>query len=78
MKTITSTEANRSFSKLLARAAKGESTAITVRGKVIARLEPAASDDGKAAERRKLEHVRQLRRRPVMDLPRFSRDELYD
>lgn len=77
MKKITSTEANRSFSKLLARAVKGQPTEITIRGKVVARLQPVTDD-----ERRKEEafrrHLEYLRRQPVMNLPRVSREELYD
>jgi prevent-host-death family protein len=81
MKTVSSTEANRHFSKLLARAAKGETIGVTVRGKVVARLEPAS---GKGAvtpeerERRWQKLYEALKKQPAQDLPRMTRDELYD
>lgn len=77
VKKITSTEANRSFSKLLARAARGEPTEITVRGKVVARLQPVSEED-RLKEEVFLQHLDALKREPVMNLPRLSRDELYD
>jgi prevent-host-death family protein len=78
MRTISSTDANRSFSKLLARAAKGETIAITVRGKPVARLVPNDDYNDVALEIRRREHLESLKERPVRDLPRFSRDEMYD
>jgi prevent-host-death family protein len=81
MKTVSSTEANRHFSKLLARAAKGETICITVRGKAVARLAPAS---GKGAvtpeerERRWQKLLKRLKRQPALNLPRIPRDELYD
>ncbi len=41
MKKVTSTHANRSFSRILADAIKGQTTEITVRGKVVAKIGPA-------------------------------------
>lgn len=78
MKTVSSTEANRSFSKLLAQAAKGEAIGITVRGRLVARLVPGDDDNDVALEIRRREHMERLRRQPVKNLPRFSRDEMYD
>jgi prevent-host-death family protein len=40
MKTISSTEANRSFAKIVSQAAKGQVFGVTIRGKVIARIVP--------------------------------------
>jgi prevent-host-death family protein len=77
MKRITSTEANRSFSKLLSRAVRGEPTEITIRGKVVARLQPVSEDD-RRKEEAFLRHLDTLKRKPVMNLPRVSRDELYE
>jgi prevent-host-death family protein len=78
MKTISMTEANRSFSKIAHRAAKGEVIGLTVRGKVIARIVPEGDyNDAALAIRRRL-HIESLRDRPVMNLPRVTRDEMYD
>jgi prevent-host-death family protein len=77
MKKVTSTEANRSFSKLLARAAKGEPTEITIRGKVVARLQPV-SEEEKQREAAFQELLERLRSQTPMGIPRGSRDELYD
>jgi prevent-host-death family protein len=79
MKSITSTEANRRFSKLLAAAAKGEATAITVRGKVVAKLIPAMSAEQEAeAEARWNELLERLKSQSAQNLPRFKREDLYD
>ncbi len=77
MTKVTSTTANRQFSKLLADALDGKSTDITVHGKLVARLVPVSPDEEK---REKLfrEHLALLRKRPVLNLPRVTRDELYD
>ena len=77
MSTITSTEANRKFSKLLADARKGRSTDITVRGKLVAKLVPVSEEEA-SREAEWLKHLEELRKRPVLDLPRISRDEMYD
>jgi prevent-host-death family protein len=74
---ITSTQANRSFSKLLAKAISGKPTDITVRGKAVARLIPITESDRKrAAELER--YVRELSHRPVENHARLKREELYD
>jgi prevent-host-death family protein len=78
MKQVPSTEANRSFSKILARAAKGETVAITVRGKIVARIVPDQDYNDVALAIRRREHMERLRRQPVLNLPRFTRDDMYD
>jgi prevent-host-death family protein len=78
MKQVPSTEANRSFSKILARAAKGETIAITVRGKIVARIVPDQDYNDVALAIRRREHMERLRRQPVLNLPRFTRDDMYD
>jgi prevent-host-death family protein len=78
MKLVPSTEANRSFSKLLARAAKGETVAITVRGKIVARIVPDQDYNDVALAIRRREHIEQLRRQPALNLPRVTRDDMYD
>lgn len=81
MAQVSATEANRSFSKLLAKVRTGEAVEITVRGKVVARLEPVAATDPEAdAERQKdwEAFMERLRNQPVLNLPRGKRDDLYD
>lgn len=76
MKTVSMTEANRSFAKIAHRAAKGEVIGLTVRGKVIARLVPEGDyTDAALALRRKL-HLEALKDRPVMNLQKLTRDEM--
>jgi prevent-host-death family protein len=81
MKTITATEANRNFSKLLARVRRGQPAEITVRGKVVARLEGVTSKQRKSEEEQKRsweEFMDRLRNQPALNIPRGTRDELYD
>ena len=77
MKTMTSTLANQEFSKLLARAVAGEETTITLRGKAVAKLVPILPDlDDREA--RKREHIALLRKQPIINATRGTRDELYE
>jgi prevent-host-death family protein len=79
MKSITSTEANRSFSKLLGRAMKGETVAITHRGRVVARIVPEADQREKARRDAAFGALlERLKKQPAMNLPRISREELYE
>jgi antitoxin (DNA-binding transcriptional repressor) of toxin-antitoxin stability system len=58
---------------------KGETVAITHRGRVVARIVPEANRQEKArrdAAFRAL--LDRLKKQPAMNLPRFSRDELYE
>lgn len=81
MARISSTEANRSFSKLLAKVRQGKTAEITVRGEVVAKIIPVQKPDPRAeAERQKKweEFMERLRSQPTLNLPRISRDDLYD
>jgi prevent-host-death family protein len=81
MKRISATEANRSFSKLLASVRKGKPAEITVRGEVVARLEPVSRQDRASDEERRKDwekFMEHLRSQPVLNIPRGTRDELYD
>jgi prevent-host-death family protein len=81
MAKISATEANRNFSKLLARVRKGECAEITVRGEVVARLEQVTPKQRKSEEERRKSweaFIERLRNQPVLDIPRGTRDELYD
>ncbi len=78
MKTVTMTEANRSFAKIAHRAAKGEVIGLTVRGKVIARLVPEGDYNDLAVAIRRREHMERLRQQSAMNLPKVTRDEMYE
>jgi prevent-host-death family protein len=77
MATISATDANRSFSKMLAAARKGRSTDVTVRGEPVARLVPLLSADVKR-EKAFRKHLEELRNKPALNLPRVTRAEMYD
>jgi prevent-host-death family protein len=81
--TVTATEANRHFSALLRRARAGETIAITDRGTIVARIEPAKDAGNEEAERaRRLkiweETEARLRSQPALNLGKFNRDWAYD
>jgi prevent-host-death family protein len=80
VKTVSAAEANRNFSKLLGRVDKGERITITSRGRPVAVLVPAGDDADEAArkERARKRLVDSLRNRPILNLPRVTRDEIYD
>jgi prevent-host-death family protein len=78
---ISATEANRNFSKLLAKVRQGNPAEITVRGEVVARLEPVTPQQRKSEEERKKsweEFIERLKNQPAIGVPRGTRDELYD
>jgi prevent-host-death family protein len=79
MKTlISATDANRRFSELLSDAERGVVAEITKRGKIVARLVPAESSDRPSLAERRMKHMELLRKQQVLNLPRISRDQLYD
>jgi prevent-host-death family protein len=81
MARVTSTEANRRFSELLAKVRGGEPAEITVRGEVVAKLVPVKTTS-RANELKKQKEfeafLERLKQRPVMNLPRATRDEIYE
>ena len=77
MTKVSSTQANRGFSKLVADAMNGKTTEITVRGKVVAKLVPATEAETRRDEAFR-KHLAELRTRPVMNLPRVPREQLYE
>jgi prevent-host-death family protein len=81
VKKISATEANRNFSKLLAKVRKGEPTEITVRGEAVVRMVPVSRAEHTAAAARQKkweEFIEHLRTQPPLGIPRGTRDELYD
>jgi prevent-host-death family protein len=78
MKAITSTEANREFSKLLRAVAQGQSIQITSRGRPVATLSPIDSRGLKRRAAGKAGLLARLDRQPIGGGREWSRDELYD
>lgn len=78
MKTVTATEANQHFSRVLERVEKGETVTITKHGKVVATVNPPAEalDEERAAAHRRF--LETLRSRPRLNVARGTRDELYN
>ena len=76
---IPATEANRDFSRLLREVQKGESFTVTSHGRPVARIVPVAETKRDEAERQKAfaEFMAYLESRPVLNLPRITRDEIY-
>jgi len=74
-KTISSAAANRNFSKLLRAVRDGQSFVVTIHGKPVARIVPAAAVAG---PERWNALVARLRAEPTVDIGRWSRDELYE
>jgi prevent-host-death family protein len=78
MKAVTSTEANREFSKLLREVAQGQTVQITSRGRPIATLSPVST---RTAQRQAVAQAQLLARLAGLGSsgPRnWTRDELYD
>jgi prevent-host-death family protein len=79
---VTATEANREFSRILGEVADGHTYIVTSRGKRVARIEPDASREATAERERRAKAWNQLlarlRTQPVLDLPRFGRDDFYE
>jgi prevent-host-death family protein len=77
---ITATEANRSFSKLLRAVQRGEKIEITQHGRKVAVLAPAESEEVRQA--RQLAALEKLEKRWAMQQPitigHWTRDEIYE
>lgn len=79
MKTVSAAEANRNFSKLLGSVDKGEQVLITSRGRPVAKLVPAVDEQAEAARKEAaMALLAELRSRPILNLRRVTRDEIYD
>jgi prevent-host-death family protein len=76
-KPVTAAAANRDFSKLLRDVRSGRSIVITNHGKPVAKLVPFVAQDRVrgAAKTTLLAH---LDAQPVIDIGRWTRDELYE
>jgi len=74
-KAISAAEANRKFSQVLREVREGLSFVVTSHGKPVARIEPI--HDARS-EKAKQALLRRLRAQRVLNIGRWSRDELYE
>lgn len=76
--TVSAAEANREFSRLLRGVREGNSYIVTSHGRAVARIVPAgdASKDMQAREDAYQKLLARLRRQPVLNLDRMTRDEM--
>jgi prevent-host-death family protein len=77
MKFFFAAEASRQFSKILREVRQGETVIVTSHGKPVAKIVPAGHH---VAEREEAmaRLLARLDSQPVLNLPRISRDEIYD
>jgi prevent-host-death family protein len=74
---VSAADANRRFSLLLRGVREGQSYVVTSHGRPVARIIPAGKhDDVGASARATL--LSRLETQPVIDAPRWTRDELYE
>jgi prevent-host-death family protein len=77
-KPISAAEANRRFSKVLRSVREGRSVVVTSHGKPVAKIVPAGQRDNGSAWRARAALVARLRAEPVIDVGRWTRDDLYE
>jgi prevent-host-death family protein len=77
IKAVSAADANRRFSELLRTVKKGGSVVVTSHGKPVAKISPVVEDD-LAAEGARSALFTRLRRERVVNVGRWTRDELYD
>jgi prevent-host-death family protein len=76
-KAVSAADANRYFSKLLRMVRGGHCYVVTSHGKPVARIVPFQNDGGLTRDARAA-LVKRLRSEPVVNVGRWSRDELYE
>jgi prevent-host-death family protein len=79
-RTVSAAQANREFSKLLRAVTSGESFIVTSRGKPVATIAPMNAEKGneREADADFFAFLDELSRRPAQNLPKPSRDDMYD
>jgi len=73
---VSAAEANRRFSRLLRSVREGHSYVVTAHGRPVAKIVPVGREDRTAAAARAALLAR-LGAEPVVDIGRWTRDELY-
>ena len=76
-KSVSSADANRNFSQILQGVRRGRSFVVTSHGKPVARIVPIAETDAVASNAWSA-LLERLRSQPVVDIGRWTRDELYE
>lgn len=76
-KTVSAADANRQFSRLLREVGEGQSYVVTSHGKPVAQIIPIAKH-GKLAARARAALFSRLQTQKVVDIGRWTRDELYE
>jgi prevent-host-death family protein len=75
--TVSAADANRRFSELLRAVRKGKTVVVTSHGKPVARIVPMTEEERSVRGARAALFER-LRNQPVVDVGRWSRDDLYE
>lgn len=82
MRKVSAAEANRHFSKILRDVQAGETIIVTSRGKPVAEIvrhQPVdAESEIERRTRLRREFLEELSKRPVLNLPKMTRDDFYD
>lgn len=74
---VSAADANRRFSELLRTVRDGRSVVVTSHGKPVARIVPIGEHD-RTLEGARAALLARLRSEPVMDVGRWTREELYE
>ena len=74
---VSAADANRRFSLILRGVREGQSYVVTSHGRPVARIVPADQQEG-VASRTRTALLSRLERQPVMNVGRWTRDELYE
>lgn len=79
-RTITATDANREFSRLLNEVANGETYVVTARGKPVVKMVPVSAEeaDREARKQRLTAYLKEISRRPVSNLGKITREDGYE
>jgi prevent-host-death family protein len=80
VKTVSTTQASREFSKLMRIVEAGEEVVVTSRGRPRVKIVRADDTDSEMARRQKAFDALtlQLKNRPILNLPRATRDDMYE
>jgi prevent-host-death family protein len=76
-KAVSAADANRNFSQLLQGVRRGRSYVVTSHGKPVAKIVPVSESDAVASSAWTTLLAR-LRSQPVVDIGRWTREELYE
>jgi len=75
--TITATEANREFSRILREVSDGQTYVVTSHGRPVAKIVPV-NDENARRDAAKEALFARLRQKPYIDIGPWTRDELYE